>query len=80
MLFGITFGSAFFFILSAFAFGLWYGSHCIRNTSSCSESVSKQQYTAGIAFTVFFSVLTTSFHLSHLPHNIKKLMNGFAAA
>jgi hypothetical protein len=80
LLFSLSVGSSLFIALCTFAFGLWYGSNCIRNTSSCPENVAKQSYTAGAVFTVYFSISTISFYMSHLPYNIKKLSIGLAAA
>jgi hypothetical protein len=80
LLFSFSVGSSLFLALCTFAFGLWYGSHCIRNTSSCPKDVAKQSYTAGAIFTVYFGISTISFYMSHLPYNIKKVSVGLAAA
>lgn len=78
-MFGLTLGGCFFSNLATFALGIWFGTQCVLKTDSCSESISRQEYTAGIVFTVFFSIIALSFHLSHLPFNLKKLMEGIVA-
>lgn len=67
-------------MLTAYALGFWYGAHCIEVTDRCPAFISRQEYSAGIVFTVFFAVIIVGFNLSQLPPSLKKITEGRAAA
>lgn len=77
---GISLGGAFFSMLTAYSLGFWYGANCINQTFSCPYSVARQDYTAGIVFTVFFSIIIVGFNMSQLPPSLKKITEGRSAA
>lgn len=77
---GLSTGGAFFALLSSYALGFWYGANCISETEHCRPWIAKQKYTAGIVFTVFFSIIIVGFNMSQLPPALKKITEGRAAA
>lgn len=60
-------------MLSAYALGFWYGAHCISQTERCLPSLTRQEYTAGTVFTVFFSIIIVGFNMSQLPTSLKSI-------
>lgn len=70
---GISIGGAFFAMLTAYSLAFWYGAHCIDQTFRCPDIIARQSYTAGIVFTVFFSIITVGFNMSQLPPSLKKI-------
>jgi hypothetical protein len=70
---GLSTGGAFFAMLCSYALGFWYGANCIEQTFHCPAWIAKQQYSAGIVFTVFFSVIIVGFNMSQLPPSLKKI-------
>lgn len=67
-------------MLTAYSLGFWYGANCINQTFSCPYSVARQDYSAGIVFTVFFSIIIVGFNMSQLPPSLKKITEGRSAA
>lgn len=67
-------------MLTAYSLGFWFGAHCINDTERCPAWMARQEYTAGIVFTVFFSVIIVGFNMSQLPPSLKKITEGRAAA
>lgn len=67
-------------MLSSYAIGFWYGAHCINQSDNCPNFIAGQEYTAGIVFTVLFSIIIVGFNLSQLPPALKKITEGRAAA
>lgn len=70
---GISIGGAMFSMLSAYALGFWFGAHCINGTDRCGEWNAKQEYDAGIVFTVSFCIILVGFNVSQLPSSLKKI-------
>lgn len=67
-------------MLLQYSLGFWFGAHCIEGTERCPHDVSKQDYTGGKVFTVYFSLFLVGFNLSQLPASLKKIADGRAAA
>lgn len=73
-------GGAIFSMLSTYALGFWFGAHCINETDRCGYFNAKQEYTAGIVFTVAFCIILVGFNVSQLPSSLKKITEGRVSA
>ena len=74
---GIVTGLFFFIQYCAFAFGFWYGTHCVAGTHRC--SVNGSAYTPGEATIVFFAIFVGSFNFMQLVPNILAIFEGMKA-
>jgi ABC-type multidrug transport system fused ATPase/permease subunit len=77
---GIGTGLFFFIQYSAFAFGLWYGTHCVAGTYRCLPDKGGHVYTPGNVVTVFFAIFVGSYNFLQLVPNVMSIMEGLKAA
>lgn len=68
-------------MLSSYALGFWFGSHCVEGSSRCPPDLNGgQKYTAGDVLIVFFSILMAGFNFTQLTPAIQKISEGRVAA
>lgn len=67
-------------MMSTYALGFWFGSHCINTTERCEPWIARQEYSSGTVFTVVFSIIIVGFNISQLPTALRKITQGRVAA